>query len=427
MESDDLNHDQISNEDMDSEPTFIDTSSMIEVHLENDIEPIDDAVSVEDDILPDIMDTEGSSVLDMAKKTFSCHNDSVYAVVMDYSMGCVVSGGGDDKAYMSSVSGESVLLDQNHTDTVSCIKFNWKKSDSVNKKLLAVGSYDGTTILYDENGMKLSVLEGPSDVEWIDWHPKGGTVILVGSTDGTIWMYYVADPCSPKVLQVFVGHQNDVTSGQFSPNGKYIITCGVDHTVKIWAPKTGLCKHTFDDNFASAPITCFTVKNELGLCGCEDGSLWILGLGPGSRRILDSFSHCDKKENSVEAVAFYHGTDYNWCATGGSDGFLKVWDLAGNSAHCRQTCNHDGAVITRLCWHPVHPFIFTAASDGNVRIWNARSGICILTLTGHTSTINDMDIEFSDTHILIVTGSDDSTVKIFEVDALTTLHESNQQ
>ena len=35
--------------------------------------------------------------------------------------------------------------------------------------------YDATT------GKLVQVLEGPSDVEWATFHPKGGTVLLAGS------------------------------------------------------------------------------------------------------------------------------------------------------------------------------------------------------------------------------------------------------
>ena len=64
------------------------------------------------------------------------------------------------------------------------------------KNLVAVGSYDGSIVLYnadDDNadddttnsntqqlqgiGKLVQVLEGPSDVEFLTFHPKGGTVL----------------------------------------------------------------------------------------------------------------------------------------------------------------------------------------------------------------------------------------------------------
>merc|ERR1719491_72467 len=114
---------------------------------------------------------------------------------------------------------------------------------------LAVGSYDGTIALYDPiTGVKIQVLDGPTDVEFLSFHPKGGSVLLAGSiADATVWMYHL--PTS-KCLQVFVGHEcnsegGGVTTGSFTPDGKFAVTAGMDGTLRLWAPRTGLCKHVF--------------------------------------------------------------------------------------------------------------------------------------------------------------------------------------
>merc|ERR1712137_1319586 len=98
------------------------------------------------------------------------------------------------------------------------------------------------------------------------------------------------------------------------------------------------------------------------------------------------------------------------------DGVLKIWDHA-NNGQCRQVCkvpasegNEDAKAggVTRLRWHPTLPFVFTACSDGTI----------VHTLTGHADMINAMDCNFvSNSGVsLIVSGSDDNTVRLFEVD-----------
>merc|ERR1712137_148071 len=108
------------------------------------------------------------------------------------------------------------------------------------------------------------------------------------------------------------------------------------------------------------------------------------------------------------------------------DGVLKIWDHA-NNGQCRQVCkvppsegNEDAKAggVTRLRWHPTLPFVFTACSDGTVRVWDARNGTIVHTLTGHADMINAIDCNFvSNSGVsLIVSGSDDNTVRLFEVD-----------
>ena len=47
-------------------------------------------------------------------------------------------------------------------------------------------------------------LEGPGDVEWLRWHPKGN-VVLAGSQDGTIWMWLALTGACMQVARVAAG------------------------------------------------------------------------------------------------------------------------------------------------------------------------------------------------------------------------------
>ena len=125
---------------------------------------------------------------------------------------------------------------------------------------------------------------------------------------------------------------------------------------------------------------------------------------------------------SVEAVWFASPVvNPNWCATGGVDGILKIWDLT--NGHCRQVCcdrsEHvkEGG-ITRLQWHPTLPLVFTASSNGFIRIWEARNGNLVSALTGKSDVINDLSVVSLDNgqKAVIVSGSDDNTVRVFEID-----------
>lgn len=100
--------------------------------------------------------------------------------------------------------------------------------------------------------------------QWIRWHPKGH-LILAGSEDSTVWMWN-ADKMA--YLNMFSGHGNSVTCGDFTPDGtdlvslllsatkgvffyhyqhygpplclgKTICTGSDDATLRIWNPKSG--------------------------------------------------------------------------------------------------------------------------------------------------------------------------------------------
>ncbi|KAK1746772.1 WD40 repeat domain-containing protein [Skeletonema marinoi] len=354
------------------------------------------------------------------KATFTSHTDAIYAITSHYDAQSntlyIVSGGGDDRAYLhlmttsnNQAQTKTVPLAHPHTDSISCVALNTPYitndvSGTTQANQIAVGSYDGSIVLYSTtDGTLLHVFEGPTDVEWARFHPKGGTVLLVGSiADGTIWMYHTP---SKQCLQVFVGHEGGVTDGVFTMDGKAIVSCGQDGTVRVWAPKKGVCKHVFrlmdvngsggEEEGGGGGLTCLAVG------GGQDGQLAICGVGfcPGN---IPGTAH--------------------WCATGGVDGVLKVWNMnvgGVGGAQLRQKCTRGADVkagITRLRWHNSLPLVIASYTDGVVCIWDARVGTVVGTFTGHEDMINDMDVSFVDgsNAAVIVTGSDDKSVKMFE-------------
>jgi ribosome assembly protein SQT1 len=445
---------------------FIDMNDAVEVKVDDDDIPMDEDDDDDDVIEGGCIDDGGNltttvDVVDMSRFQIASHTDSVYAIAGHFENGqlSILSGGGDDKAFHYKITTgmnvpEGKQLPYQHTDTVSSVAYNLQYvGDDLKKtpRLAAVGSYDGSIIIYDpDTGTQRLKLEGPSDVEWMSFHPKGGSVLLAGSGDGTLWMFHI--PLN-RCLQVFVGHEQAVTAGSFSPDGKWALSASADGTVRIWAPKTGLNKHVF--RLGDAGLTCMATKGGtdgmLIIAGSEDGQAHVCHIG--NKKVVATLRHFEppagvnvtgNQENdtdeqmeypmSVEAVAF-SPFQPNWCATGGIDGRLKIWDLS-RDGQCRQVCSPplssniemDGVSanaadsITRIQWHPSLPLVFTASISGTVRLWDARSGRLIHELTGGTEQINDMDIQYmpsgsSPTGIaIILTASDDKKVRVFELD-----------
>ena len=173
--------------------------------------------------------------------TFAGHTDSVYAVAASpTSPGVLLSGGGDDRAFLWRVGpGGAVRVVAElagHTDSVASVGF------SHDGQWAATGAYDGLVKLWDAGtGQCRRTLDGPGDVEWLDWHPKGN-VLLAGSQDGTVWMWLAL---TGACMQVFAGHEAGVTCGGFTSDGAAVVTGSADGTVRVWAPRKGTCKHVF--------------------------------------------------------------------------------------------------------------------------------------------------------------------------------------
>lgn len=273
-------------------------------------------------------------------------------------------------------------------------------------------------------------------------------------------------------VQVFAGHDGPVSAGCFSKDGKLVCSGGEDGTVRLWMPKTGQCRHTFEGHFGhEAMVTSMasSVDGDLLLTGSADGTMKLFQLS--GKKELMKFVHYDpnapanvangvpttvfnglntiaernNEENdeeqdgemdisgedggeavmAVECVGFAKG-GLKWVASGGMDKNLKVWDIATGS--CRSVCPHGGSVVA-LRWHDTLPIICTAALDSVIRIWDARNGALLTELTGHTDLVTNLEMVSVQSYSsiangpvsnnatdIIVTVSDDKTSKVFMVD-----------
>lgn len=257
-------------------------------------------------------------------------------------------------------------------------------------------------------------------------------------------MYHVS---TGKCLQVFVGHESGVTAGSFTPDGRWAVSVSSDASLRVWAPRTGVSKHIFRLGEQGAGLTSLALNGgndgQLVMSGTEDGMAYVCHVG--TKKVVASLRHFEPpstndedkdKESpmSVEAVGFAVANP-NWCATGGVDGVLKIWDLQ-NDGICRQVCRptlgeHETASgITRLQWHPTLPLVVTSSSDGCVRLWDARNGTLLQNLTGHIDMINDLSVVFVDPQnaggtAVVVCGSDDHTVRLYEIDVNASLQSAS--
>ena len=245
---------------------------------------------------------------DDAKASFQGHTDGVFSVALHPTEPLGLSGGGDDRAFLWNTTDGATVHDLGkHGDSVVAVAFS---SDG---DLAATGGYDGVVKVFDsKTGALVQSMEGPQEVEWLNWHNKG-PVVLAGSTDGTCWMWAAK---TGDCMQVFAGHEDSVTCGAFTSSGKLVVTGSMDASLRIWSPKTGQCKHTFSPRSGNgaewheAAILCLAVHPDpdkpLVLTGSIDGSARLVHAQ--SKKLLGGLEHCREAEDgssqSVEAVAF---------------------------------------------------------------------------------------------------------------------------
>ncbi|KAF9238494.1 WD40-repeat-containing domain protein [Melanogaster broomeanus] len=383
-----MEEDYIQEEDGD---VFIESEDVYAEVPDDDVPGMDDDDDEAADEVGDLHN-DGEDVKDNSLQHFPNHNSSVFAVSCHPTEPLAASGGEDDLGYIWDITdGE----DDREADRAH--RQIWRR----------VGKENYRTWEF------LTELQGPDEVMWLRWHPKG-TVLLAGSNDGTVWLWQLP---SGNTMQVFAGHTGAVQCGEFTPDGKRIVTACADGTLMFWDPRSphAIFKLTSQDTrFNLGGITSLAINSSstLAVVGGA-GSVRVVSLSKGE--LVGALGGHDEEE-SVEAMQFIDlvGTS-GVIVTGGTDGKACIWDVS--TMRLRATLEHQDAITTVLA-HPAPKshLIVTASADKTLKTWDVRTGTLVKEHTGHHAPILSASLGLQGS--VVVSAGDDGVCLVFttEVD-----------
>jgi WD40 repeat protein/serine/threonine protein kinase len=196
-------------------------------------------------------------------------------------------------------------------------------------------------------------------------------------------------------------HDSWVTSAQFSPDGKRILTASYDGTARVWDARTGerLIEVKHDRELSSAEFSF-------------DGKRIVTASRDSTARVWDA------ETGMPLTVPLKHGDwvgarfspDGKKIVTGSRDGTARVWDVESGGLPLTPPLQHQG-VVGSARFSPGGNWIVTASFDKTARVWDARTGQAVTGPLQHDATVTSA--EFSPDSQRIVTGSVDGTARIW--------------
>ncbi|KAK2829856.1 hypothetical protein FQN49_007191 [Arthroderma sp. PD_2] len=200
--------------------------------------------------------------------------------------------------------------------------------------------------------------------------------------------------------QIFEGHSDRVSFIAFSPDGSKLIS-GSDGIIRVWEVATGKLHQTLEGHFGSIRGMTFLSDYKV-ISGTSDGivMVWDVATGKPLQTIKGHSA-------SVGSLAF---SSNGIVASGLFTGILQVWELT--TGKLRHVIDGHFKYITSVAFSPDDNKIVSGSDDGTVRIWDVTTGHRIQAFS-HSSSIND--VAFSPNSDIVASGSLGKTAQMWEV------------
>lgn len=251
--------------------------------------------------------------------------------------------------------------------------------------LLRAGAPLAEAGVADKAQVTLVKVPGPKIAVAADWH-------------ASIW-----DVVTGNRLHQLDGHDGDVTSISFSPDGTLALTASFDCMLKIWNLETGECMRTLSGHCDTVTSAVFSRDGALLLTSCVDGAARIWDADSGV--CLRTF---EGHEQGVWCVTF--SADGEKIATGSTDTTSKVW-VVGSGECVQRFRGHTGRVRS-VQFSADGAYLLTASEDLSARMWNIATELQFMEFP-HISHVTAAS--FSGNGLWVITAAMDNVARVFHI------------
>ena len=196
----------------------------------------------------------------------------------------------------------------------------------------------------------------------------------------------------------------------YSPNGK-LVAGSSDQSIVVWDAETGQKRVTLNghSNYSSIAFSpdgthlASSSGTPSGCDGCADSGK-VIAWDLASGQALFTLQASD-----TEAMSVAYSPDGKYLLSGARDGNAIVWDAATGTKLATLPDNNE---VRTVAYSPDGQRVAVSGMGAAIRIWDVPTEKLLLTLKGHTGTVNS--VTFSPDGRLIASASGDGTARVWD-------------
>ncbi|XP_066259709.1 U5 small nuclear ribonucleoprotein 40 kDa protein [Euwallacea similis] len=206
-------------------------------------------------------------------------------------------------------------------------------------------------------------------------------------------------------IMVCEGHEGEIFTIDFHPEGQYFATSGFDRKIFLWSVY-GECENlsVLTGHTGAVMELHFTTDGANIITASTDYTLGLWDVVTGQRikkyKGHTTFVNCAQPSRRGPQLI----------VSGGDDSTVRIWDQRKKQSVSILNSLYQ---TTSVCFNDTAENVFSGGIDNDIKVWDIRKKEITYTMKGHTDTITGLALSADGSYLL--SNSMDNTLRIWDV------------